>query len=295
MNVLKRIIPNKIREKLLEIIWKMSIKKRITQLYFRLLFGYVCGNLNDYRKEIIYIAKYGVSMFPYPFSRKYTDFECNTSFDDNEEKFFVLHKGKKLYFPKGMCREEVKKAYKQLVMEQETNSPHRYWSELNQPEKGDVFIDVGAAEGIIALDLIDIVDRVILVEYEDVWKGALEATFAPYKNRVEILSAYCCEKAVGGGKISIDDIVAGIKRPVIKMDIEGAEITALKGAEKTLQRKDVKWAICTYHKKKDAKDIEEILFMANKEYEYSEGYLLLPYDLEYEYPYFRKGVLRVRG
>lgn len=199
MNALRKMIHNKFREKILECIWEISIKKRMMQLYFRLLFAYACGNLNDYRKEIMYIAKHGVSMFPYSFSRKYTRFECKISFDDKRGEIFVLHKGKRLYFPKDMTGEDVKKAYKQLVMEQEADSPHRYWSNLNEPKNGDVFIDIGAAEGIIALDLIDIVDKVILVEYEDRWKAALEATFAPYKNRVEIIGAYCCGKAVGGG------------------------------------------------------------------------------------------------
>ena len=97
-----------------------------------------------------------------------------------------------------------------------------------------------------------------------------------------------------GGGTTIDNIVEGISNPIIKMDIEGAEVDALKGAERTLQRKDVKWAICTYHHKNDAKIIEEIIVKLNKKYEYSEGYLLLPYDLDYEYPYFRKGVLRVK-
>ena len=54
MNALRKMIHNKFREKILECIWEISIKKRMMQLYFRLLFAYACGNLNDYRKEIMY-------------------------------------------------------------------------------------------------------------------------------------------------------------------------------------------------------------------------------------------------
>ncbi len=294
MNILKKMIPDRLREKILEFNWNMSVKRRLTKLYFRLMFSSMRGNLKDYKKEIHYIAKHGISMFPYSFSRKYADFESEVTFDHKEEKYYALHRGKKLYFPKGMSEEEVKGAYKQLVMEQEAASPHRYWSDLNRPEKGDTFIDVGAAEGIIALELIDIVDRVILVECEDAWKSALEATFALYRDKVEIVSAYCCEKVEGESKTTIDHIAGSITNPVIKMDIEGAEIDALKGAKQTLLRKDAKWAICTYHTKTDAENIESILKQMHMKYEYSDGYLLLPYDLKYSPPYFRRGVLRAK-
>lgn len=295
MKILKKIIPERLKKRVLEINWNMSVKRRIAQLYFRCLFDYMRGELKDYKKEILFIAKHGISMFPYSFSKKYSDFECEISFDNIEDKHFVLHKGKRLYFPRGMNREEVKEAYKQLIMEQEEESPHRYWSDLNHPQQGDTFVDVGAAEGIIALDLIDIVDKVILIECAEVWKDALEATFAPYKDKVEVLSLYCCERVEGSDKSTIDKIVEKAKNPVIKMDIEGAEIDALKGAEKTLKRRDVKWAVCTYHRKTDAEKIEKILIKFNIECEYSDGYLLLPYDSKYEYPYFRKGVLRARS
>ena len=48
---------------------------------------------------------------------------------------------------------------------------------------------------------------------------------------------------------SIDNVLNGDTATYIKMDIEGAELAALKGAEKTIIKCKPKLAICVYHKK----------------------------------------------
>ena len=55
--------------------------------------------------------------------------------------------------------------------------------------------------------------------------------------------------------VKLDDILDGEKATFIKMDIEGAELNALKGAAYTIQKYRPKLAICVYHKPEDIWEI----------------------------------------
>lgn len=65
---------------------------------------------------------------------------------------------------------------------------------------------------------------------------------------------------------SIDSLLNGQKSTFIKMDIEGAELEALKGAENTIRKYKPKLAICIYHKKEDIEIIPEIILKYNPNY-----------------------------
>jgi len=68
--------------------------------------------------------------------------------------------------------------------------------------------------------------------------------------------------------ISLDEYLKDEKEPVtfIKMDIEGAELNALKGAKKTIIKDKPKLAICIYHSDEDMLNIAKFIHNINTEY-----------------------------
>jgi len=65
---------------------------------------------------------------------------------------------------------------------------------------------------------------------------------------------------------SIDSILKGERASFIKMDIEGSELAALKGAQKTIEQYKPKLAISLYHKPEDLLDIPEYILSVRKDY-----------------------------
>lgn len=68
--------------------------------------------------------------------------------------------------------------------------------------------------------------------------------------------------------ITIDEILNGEQATYIKMDVEGAEINALKGAKKTICKYKPKLAISVYHKRDDIWKIPMLLLQYNPEYKF---------------------------
>jgi hypothetical protein len=54
---------------------------------------------------------------------------------------------------------------------------------------------------------------------------------------------------------TIDELLKGGPATFIKMDIEGAELVALKGAKQTIKKYKPKLAVCVYHKPLDIVEI----------------------------------------
>jgi FkbM family methyltransferase len=70
--------------------------------------------------------------------------------------------------------------------------------------------------------------------------------------------------------ISLDEYLKDEKKPVtfIKMDIEGTELNALKGAEQTIRKYKPKLAICIYHKPEDVWEIPNLLLEFVPDYKF---------------------------
>ncbi len=67
---------------------------------------------------------------------------------------------------------------------------------------------------------------------------------------------------------TIDSEVGSDKVTFIKMDIEGAELNALKGAKQTIMKNKPRLAICIYHKQEDIYKIPEYLLSLVPEYRF---------------------------
>lgn len=67
--------------------------------------------------------------------------------------------------------------------------------------------------------------------------------------------------------VTLDEVITD-QPTFIKMDIEGAELAALKGATKLIKKNRPKLAICVYHKPEDLFEILELIDSWNLDYKY---------------------------
>jgi FkbM family methyltransferase len=166
---------------------------------------------------------------------------------------------------------------------------HNYQA-IFKVESSEVLLDIGAAEGLFALSVAGLCEKIILIEPNSNFISALRKSFSTMPDKVEIL-----EFAVGSktgytnfseeslsGKISdahllakqvamkkIDDIISDdIKITFFKADIEGFELDMLKGAEHTIKRNKPKIVVTTYHKENNADEIIALIKSYVPEYKF---------------------------
>ena len=105
------------------------------------------------------------------------------------------------------------------------------------------------------LDLNTAIARRVTVVERPLWsKSGVTLSFNANGPATQVQSTDSVDQPGGATSISIDDFVAGeklAKIDLIKMDIEGAELQALQGAEKTLRAFRPKLAIAVYHRLED--------------------------------------------
>ncbi|MBR5422073.1 MAG: FkbM family methyltransferase [Lachnospiraceae bacterium] len=215
-----------------------------------------------------------VRLLPYDFVEDYLSLGCVVSLDEDCGMSYVIHKGKRMYFPAKMNEREIADYYNVILAEQDERSPHCYRMDGYNVKKGDVLVDVGGAEGFFTLYNIDIITKAYVFDADPDWFRAMEKTFAPYADKVELHFGYVGGVADGGQNITLDEVLAGVKVNYIKMDIEGYEKEALNGAKALLERSDdLRCAICAYHCEEDEKEIPELLGRMGMETAHSRGYM----------------------
>ncbi|MEM8728334.1 MAG: FkbM family methyltransferase [Pseudomonadota bacterium] len=206
---------------------------------------------------------------------------------------FIDHNGKRLYWREGRKLKRIPKDYNAICAEQHPASPHRYLSDRFDITDGDVLVDVGSAEGSLSLDVIDRVGHVYLFETDASWTRALEATFAPWAEKVTIVPKFVGNET-RGDMIRLDDYFGTDQRiDFLKLDVEGYEAEVLDGARGLIDAGCVtRTAVCAYHRREDEANLTRLLIELGFEVEVTPRYMLLYREDGFAPPYVRRGLLR---
>ncbi len=249
----------------------------------------------ELKEAVNYLASHRLTTFYGTFQEKY-DAAAIAVFIDAAGLPYVVTEGKRLYFKRRMNKHTVRLVFNALRMEQDAQSPHCYTDEHFKAEEGDTLADVGCAEGYFSLLNIEKVKRVYLFEQDAEWIEALEATFAPWKEKVTIVPKFVSDRE-REDEISLDRFFeqANEKPDFYKIDVEGAEKSVLNGMQALLRRPRQKIALCTYHRHADFETFSR--FFEERGYAYcaTDGLMIFQNDMENARPpYFRKCVLKAR-
>lgn len=209
---------------------------------------------------------------------------------------------RRMYFKHSMKKGFAEFYYKALVREQDRESPHCYLTrniknELHDNMGKGVVLDIGAAEGVFALDLTGFYKKCYLFEPDKQWIDALKKTFKHRQKDIRIVPKYVSETD-DENTVSIDGFF-GDNIPddisIIKMDIEGFEISALNGMKKTLAKNpQAILLVCAYHKPNDEEQIKQMMEKIGYSVIHRDGYMFVWSAKDFAPPYKRRGVLEIR-
>jgi len=253
----KECIPQKSRNRIWIFIWYCRSKKeQLKACGYRCLFLFhqPLSPKEVAMKDWAFGRK--LNHYPYPWIDQY-DKTYQAGCDENGMGY-VLHNGKRLYIKRSE-KENIQQIYKNLLIEQDLRSAHRYVKEISEL-RGKTLLDIGCAEALFALDVIEEVEHAYLFECDEEWIEALEKTFEPWGKKVTIVRKYISDET-NENCLCLDDFFKdkSTDNLFIKMDIEGYERRALMGGIRLLTHSNVQGSICVYHRPDDPKVISEIL------------------------------------
>jgi len=226
-----------------------------------------------------YLSKTLVSTISYPFIKEYHYRMVNVLWDKTKSLYYVYHNGKKLYFRKGLSKVKVRNMYNGLCIEQDLRSPHSYFAFPVCYQPSDIAADIGAAEGIWALDIVEKVQKIYLFECESDWIEALQATFEPWKEKVYIVRKYVSDFTDENHTVLDDYFSEENSFPtIIKVDIEGDEIACVKGASNVLAQHVHHAFLCTYHNVDDFAILSDKMTGLQFTVQPSEGHIIAIYS-----------------
>ncbi len=246
------------------------------------------------KQEVIdYIIDNDVHMYCYPFFDEYNNRQIPVFYDDYVKLYYGEIDGKRMYLSRKFNTFKSAENYlRYTIMEQDSRSPHCYMSDDFFVDDDTVGIDVGAAEGIFALGIIDKVKHMYMVEVDEDWIEALKYTFKDYRDKITIIKSFVSNKSDDKTK-RMDDLLPNQKIDFIKMDIEGEELKALEGCTEIIEKNSPGMAICTYHNKNDYEDIKLWLEQRGYETSHSKGFVICAgeWELDKEDVDFRRTII----
>ena len=247
----------------------------------------------EIQQALNYLKTNPIAIFPYDFQNEYHAEDIEV-FDDREKGMcYVLQDGKRLYFKKRWGKRKIRDLYNLLKKEQDIRSPHRYLTDEFRFEEGEVLVDVGAAEGNLALSVVEKASKIILFEANKDWIAPLKATFEPWKDKVTIVQKFVSDVTNETNATLDESLSLDGSSVFLKIDVEGAESRLLEGAKRILStHSPLKVAICTYHKQNDEKEFTKLLSTYGFRTSHSDGYMLFYFDKKLKAPYFRRGLIR---
>jgi hypothetical protein len=183
------------------------------------------------REQILkFLRRHLIDVFNYPFVDKYLWRQVKIKPDETNGLYYVhTDENRRLYFKRGMTKQDVRNMYNSLCMEQDERSPHNYCFDDLTVGAHAVVADIGAAEGNFSLKFIDKIKKLYLFESDANWMEALEATFRPWKKKVVIVNK-CVSAYDDDTCISLNTFFQNKEKPtLLKLDVEGAEYEVISG------------------------------------------------------------------
>jgi uncharacterized protein YfcZ (UPF0381/DUF406 family) len=269
----------------------LADRREIKYLLRSIILSYYSGKTTTEEQEEVlqWIRNNTVQMYPYDFYFEYMNKNVNIQ-EDSEGWKYVVYNEKPLYFPRKFTDEMIIRYFLFLNMEQDQRSPHCYFDSDYSFTEDHIFIDVGAAEGLIALKYIEAAEKVYLIECEDYWCEALERTFNPYMGKVIIINKNASDND-SKDSISLKELILPDKCYTIKLDVEGNERNVLKGLRGAEIKAGSRIVSCVYHNQQDERIISRFFNDNDISFTHTSGYLLSDWG-GYEEPYLRRGLLR---
>lgn len=175
--------------------------------------------------------------------------------------------------------------------------------DIVRPQKDEIYVDAGCYDGNSSLDFVQWakgdVKRIYAFEPDErnykmceenlnecltevkLEKAGLwsEKSMLHFRNQHNASSGIDENGDIEVPVLSLDRVVGNDRVTFIKMDIEGAELEALKGAAETIKSNKPRLAICLYHKPEDILEIPQYIKELVPEYKlYIRHYLPYHYD-----------------